>query len=122
MAGTMALTVPPNFFEDLRRQTVRNVVGYLPVLDARGAVVSPVHSSSHGKPVVTYISRQGGGRRLRQEDHESLVKALEALQNEGDFEVQIVRMEEFSLRQQVEVVARSAVSVLLPLDSHILMR
>ncbi|KAF8868856.1 hypothetical protein BD779DRAFT_1793224 [Infundibulicybe gibba] len=67
----------------------------------------PVASS---KPVVTYISRQGGGRRLRDADHQGLVAALEELEAEGVCEVFVARMETMSIKEQVAAAARSTVS------------
>lgn len=98
IAGTWNVTVPPGFWEPLRRSAVENALGYLP--DARG-----------GKPVVTYISRQSTGRRLRKEDHAGLVRSLRELDAEGVCEVHVVRMEGMSLKAQIELVARTSVLV-----------
>lgn len=46
-----------------------------------------------------------------EESHQSLVDALLELEKEGVCEVQIVRMENVGLREQVRLVARSAVSL-----------
>ncbi|KAF8345464.1 hypothetical protein F5887DRAFT_884888 [Amanita rubescens] len=103
IAGTWNVTVPPGFWEPLRRTAVENALGYLP--DALG-------SGDGGKlPVVTYISRQSTGRRLREEDHEGLVRSLRELDEEGLCEVHVVRMERMSLKAQIELVARTTVLV-----------
>lgn len=58
-----------------------------------------------------YLNRQKTGRRLDEESHESLVEALEALEEGGVCELQIVRMEEIGLREQIRLVSRSTVSL-----------
>ncbi|KAG6875859.1 hypothetical protein C0992_002021, partial [Termitomyces sp. T32_za158] len=63
------------------------------------------------KPLVTYISRQhANARRLRVEDHEALLRALGDLAAQGLCVFREARMEEMSLREQVELAARSTVS------------
>ena len=63
------------------------------------------------KPIVTYISRQTTGRRLTDESHEGLVRALRELEEEGICEVRIPVMERLSLGEQVAEVASSTVSI-----------
>ncbi len=100
------------FWSPLRKTLTINLLGYLPTFasptDRR--VISPPSDKSD-KPVVTYIDRQGTGRRLIEESHNGLVEALKELEKEGLCEVQIARMEKFGLREQIRIVARSAVSV-----------
>ena len=103
----MNVTVPNHFWEPLRQRLVLNTIAYLPVLNTAGAVLSSPQSIL---PIVTYISRQGGGRRLTQESHDGLVKSLNEMADEGVFELHIVRMETMTFSQQVEAVARSTVS------------
>lgn len=121
-AGTQELNAPEfsivstspsheGFWSPLRKTLTRNFLGYLPTfasLTDRTVLTPP--SDKSDKPVVTYVDRQGTGRRLTEESHESLVDALRELEAEGVCEVQIVRMENVSLRDQVRLVARSAVS------------
>jgi hypothetical protein len=76
------------------------------------------------KVVVTYISRQGGKRRLVVEDHEMLITALEELveaKNEAsrhgeagarEWELNVVRAETLSRDEQVRIMARTTVGVL----------
>lgn len=102
----MDVTAPEHFWEPLRQRLVTNTIGYLPVMDNAGVVVSSPKSSA---PVVTYISRQSTGRRLTVEDHEGLIVALRALEDEGLCEFNVAVMETMTFPQQVETVARSTV-------------
>jgi hypothetical protein len=63
ISSTMNVTVPNHFWEPLRQRLVLNTTVYLPVLNTARAVLSNPKSPF---PIVTYISRQGGGRRLTQ--------------------------------------------------------
>ena len=121
ISSTMNVTVPKHFWEPLRQRLVLNTISYLPFLNAAGAVLSNPKSPL---PIVTYISRQGGGRRLTDESHDGLVKSLKEMENEGLYELHIVRMETMSFSQQVEAVARSTVSrpvgcFFLPVYTHL---
>ena len=107
----MAIGVPSNFFEPIRRITIRNLLGYLPVVNMQGALISPPHVKSD-VPVVTYISRQAGSRRLREEDHEGLIEALNGLEQEGLCKFNVVRMEQMNIKEQVDVASRSTVGFL----------
>ncbi|KAF9442887.1 hypothetical protein P691DRAFT_680626, partial [Macrolepiota fuliginosa MF-IS2] len=100
------------FWSPLRKSLTLNLLGYLPTFASLNnrTVLSPPSDQSD-KPVVTYIDRQGTGRRLTEESHASMVEALEALDKEGLCEVQIVKMEHVGLREQVRLVARSAIIV-----------
>jgi len=102
----MNVTVPTHFWEPLRQRLVLNTIAYLPVLNTAGAVVSEPKSPL---PIVTYVSRQSTGRRLNQESHDGLVKALEELAREGLCELHVRRMELLPFSQQVEAVARSTI-------------
>lgn len=104
----MNLKVPGDFWEPIRAATVRNTVGYVPILNSRGVVIAPPEAVSN-KPIVTYISRQGGGRKLLPADHDSLVEALEELEWDGLCDVHIPMMEKMSLKEQIELVAKSTV-------------
>lgn len=97
VGGTMNVAAPDDFWAPVRQSLVQNVLGYVP--DVEGQI----------KPIVTYISRQGVGRRLRESDHEALLDGLAELKAEGICEVQIAKMELLSLREQVELAARSTV-------------
>ncbi|KIM38055.1 hypothetical protein M413DRAFT_448087 [Hebeloma cylindrosporum] len=106
ISSTMNVTVPTHFWEPLRQRLVLNTVAYLPVMNSAGAVISNPPSQL---PIVTYISRQGGGRRLTRESHDGLVKSLNEMSNQGLFELHILRMETLTFSQQVEAVARSTI-------------
>ncbi|KAG6818911.1 hypothetical protein H0H93_000376 [Arthromyces matolae] len=105
IAGTMNVTAPDNFWEPIRQNIVRNFLGYLPTAEP---TTKQNEQSAPSKPLVTYVSRQHAGtRRLRTADHEALLSAFENLQEQGVCEFREVRMEELSLRGQVELAARS---------------
>jgi len=61
------------------------------------------------KPLVIYVSRQGGGQRITDADNLELESALKDLEKEGLCEIFIARMEEWGLREQIEGVGRSTV-------------
>ncbi|KNZ73255.1 hypothetical protein J132_08023 [Termitomyces sp. J132] len=105
IAGTMDVTVPDNFWEPLRRTIVTNLLGHLP---------TPPESAREpsSKPLVTYVSRQrANARRLLVKDHEALVSAFKDLEEQGVCEFREARMEEMSLREQVELAARSTIII-----------
>ncbi|KII95730.1 hypothetical protein PLICRDRAFT_121283 [Plicaturopsis crispa FD-325 SS-3] len=61
-------------------------------------------------PVITYISRQGWGRRmLRPEDHDKLVEELYRLRDMYGYEVNIVSMENLSRSEQLHLAARTTI-------------
>ena len=123
ISPTMSVNPVPDFFEPIRRTAIINLLGYLPILNTRGAITGV--ATSHGDnafltsllqsdlPVVTYISRQSGGRRLSEAGHEGLVQALRDLEREGVCIVNVVRMETMSLKEQVAVAAKSTVGLLI---------
>ncbi|KAG6811188.1 hypothetical protein H0H92_008628 [Tricholoma furcatifolium] len=110
ISPTMTVDAAANFWEPVRRKVVQNLLGYLPELDSRGKVVSPSNVVSE-MPFVTYIVRQGGNRRLAQEDHDNLVKSLKELEWSGVCQVYVAQMEKMSMEQQIEVIARSTVLI-----------
>ncbi|KAF5349079.1 hypothetical protein D9756_009425 [Leucocoprinus leucothites] len=122
IAGTQELQAPEfspessspsneGFWSPIRKTLTHNTLGYLPTFasltDRR--IISPPSDKSE-LPLVTYIDRQGTGRRLTEESHKSLVDALSELEAEGVCEIKIVRMENVPLREQIRLAARSAVS------------
>ncbi|KAF8886796.1 hypothetical protein BD779DRAFT_1529729 [Infundibulicybe gibba] len=111
IASTTNISAPAKFWEPVRTSAIQNLLGYIPKLDPRGAVMSPAQVVS-SKPVVTYISRQGGGRRLRDADHQGLV--VEELEAEGVCEVFVARMETMSIKEQVAAAARSTHQIWMP--------
>jgi hypothetical protein len=62
------------------------------------------------QPVITYISRQGWGRRmLIEKDHEGLVRELHRLRDEKGYEVNIVSMDKLSRVEQLQLAGRTTV-------------
>ncbi|CAA7268594.1 unnamed protein product [Cyclocybe aegerita] len=108
ISSTMNVTAAANFWEPLRRRAVQNMIGYLPMMNEAGTVMSPPTSSA---PIVIYVSRQGGGRRLRKEDDEDLVNGLKELEREGICELLVAKMETMKFKRQIEAVARSTIMV-----------
>ncbi|KAG5653309.1 hypothetical protein H0H81_001269 [Sphagnurus paluster] len=113
ISSTMSVDVPYTFWEPIRQRVVQNLIGYLPRLNNRGLVVSPPSAVSE-MPFLTYIVRQGRSRRLADADHEGLVKALRELEWSGICQLQVVHMEDMSLEQQIEVMARSTHQLWMP--------
>ena len=113
IAGTMSVSAPEDYWAPIRNALAENLLGYIPELDANGAVTGPtsIPGLVTTKPVVTYISRQGAGRRLTDKDHEGLVEALRGLEQEGLCEVHIPMMERMSLQEQIALPAKSTVSM-----------
>jgi hypothetical protein len=61
-------------------------------------------------PVITYISRQGWGRRmLVKEDHEKLVRELYKLRDNYGYEVNVVSMDKLSRQEQFRLAARTTI-------------
>ena len=59
-------------------------------------------------PVITYVSRQGWGRRmLREEDHLRLVAGLHKLRDRRGYDVNIVELNRLSRAEQVRLAART---------------
>ncbi|KIJ51241.1 hypothetical protein M422DRAFT_158623 [Sphaerobolus stellatus SS14] len=62
--------------------------------------------------VMTYVSRQASNRRkLREEDHEKLVKALSDLSEEYGYEFNLVNMEHLSREEQIKLAARTTIMI-----------
>ncbi|TFK25332.1 hypothetical protein FA15DRAFT_668559 [Coprinopsis marcescibilis] len=106
MAGTMNLTAPDGYWEPIRKSLLVNTVGSVPVVDSQGRVVD-----SDEKPIVTYISRQGAGRRLIHEHHLELVKLLKELEKEGLCRLEIPMMERLSIKEQLAIGAKTTILV-----------
>ncbi|KAF8193270.1 hypothetical protein K438DRAFT_1829391 [Mycena galopus ATCC 62051] len=103
IAGTMNVTAPPDFWAPVRASLWQNIL-------APGFTPNTLQDPSR-LPLVTYISRQGSGRRLVAADHDALVAALKELEAEGVCEVQVAAMERMSAMEQIELVARSTILV-----------
>ncbi|CAG7854244.1 SubName: Full=Uncharacterized protein {ECO:0000313/EMBL:CCA67516.1} [Serendipita indica DSM 11827] len=63
------------------------------------------------KPIVTYISRQRTGRRLREDDHNQLVASLRQLGQRYDYEIQIPIMEDLPKSEQILLLSQTTVLV-----------
>ncbi|KAJ6614757.1 hypothetical protein B0H10DRAFT_2043945 [Mycena sp. CBHHK59/15] len=97
IAGTMNVSAPADFWAPVRESVWRNTFG--------------ARVPAAARPLVTYISRQGGGRRLEAQDHEALVAALDGLAAEGICDFRLAAMERMPLREQIELAARSTILV-----------
>ena len=82
--------------------TIRNsVIGLSGLKTPRGG---------NSNPVITYISRQGWGRRmLIPEDHDKLVQELYVLRDTYGYEVNVVSMEQLSRMEQLHLAGRTTV-------------
>ncbi|KAG8986667.1 hypothetical protein FRB93_005189 [Tulasnella sp. JGI-2019a] len=82
------------------------------VLEFVGASPETIMPSGTEKPVITYISRQGSpGRKLADKSHRSLVKALQDLQAQHGYEVNIVQMETLTKPEQIKLSARTTIMI-----------
>lgn len=67
--------------------------------------------STNSTPVITYISRQGWGRRmLIPAHHDKLVAELYKLRDKYGYEVNVVSAEKLTLVEQIRLAARTTVS------------
>lgn len=67
-------------------------------------------AQGQGEVVVTYVSRQKAGRRkLKEEDHKNLVKALEVVCESRGWELVVAHMEEMTREEQLLLAARTTV-------------
>ncbi len=88
---------------------IRNNVLEFAKLGPRNAT----QSSSNDRPVITYVSRQsqaGHGRSLDPKSHDSLVTALQGLEDKYGWEVNVARFEKLSKTEQILLAARTTVS------------
>ncbi|KAF8632688.1 hypothetical protein AX15_001741 [Amanita polypyramis BW_CC] len=109
IAGSMEANATKGFWEPVRQSLIKGLLGYVPSVNERGVV--PSHAGDNGLPLVTYVSRQGGGRRLAQEYHEGLVLALKALEEEGVIRFHMARMELMTIHEQVELAAKTTIMI-----------
>jgi hypothetical protein len=87
----------------------RNVLNFIGAPEAE--VVGSNADGSLLRPVITYVSRQGWGRRmLREKDHMGLVKALRELEAKYGYEVNIVKLDKMTREEQIRLVGRTTVS------------
>ncbi|KAJ7596789.1 hypothetical protein C8J56DRAFT_1041046 [Mycena floridula] len=110
IGGTWDVSVLDEFFEIVRQNVVRNLLGYIRKFDSRGFVASGRNSVA--MPIVTYISRQGGDRRtLDARDHDRLVESLIKLERDRICKVVVASMEKMTVNQQIEISAQSTILV-----------
>ncbi len=102
----MGVAVPNVFWTPIQHRVVRNTLGYLPRLDDDGVVISPLASRA---PIVTYISRQSGVKKIDRDSQEGLVKALTELEQEGVCELHVVAMEKTTFSEQLAIIAKTTV-------------
>ncbi|CCM05354.1 uncharacterized protein FIBRA_07568 [Fibroporia radiculosa] len=102
-ANAFALPGSVNWWSTIRN----NVVGFAGLAEMGGAMsVQGVART----PVITYISRQGWGRRmLIEEDHERLVRELYGLRDQYGYEVNIVSMDKLSRIEQFQLAGRTTI-------------
>ncbi|EMD31948.1 hypothetical protein CERSUDRAFT_119278 [Gelatoporia subvermispora B] len=102
-ANAFALPGSVNWWSTIRN----NVVGFAGLDDHDGAVAIQGVAS---RPVITYISRQGWGRRmLIPEHHERLVEELNNLRDTYGYEVNIVEMDKLSRIEQFQLAGRTTI-------------
>lgn len=102
-ANAFALPGSVNWWMPIRN----SVVAFSGLSDSEGrAAVAGVAST----PVITYISRQGWGRRmLIPEHHETLVRELYKLRDTYGYEVNVVNMDKMSRKEQLHLAGRTTV-------------
>ena len=110
-ANAFALPGSVNWWSTIRN----NVVGFAGLDESSGSTeVQGVPS----RPVITYISRQGWGRRmLIPEHHERLVAELYKLRDTYGYEVNIVEMDKLSRVEQFQLAGRTTVSICFSMPS-----
>lgn len=106
-ANAFALPGSVNWWMPIRN----SVVAFSGLGDDEGrAAIAGVASN----PVITYISRQGWGRRmLIPEQHDKLVRELYKLRDTYGYEVNIVSMDKLSRKEQLQLAGRTTVRVFL---------
>lgn len=96
-------------------------------LSKQGLGQGMILPASSKKVVITYISRQGGRRRLLEPDHKQLVSSLrdmvakknaerlqEGTEKGPEWELLVVQAEKLTKDEQVKVAGRSTVGLILP--------
>lgn len=97
----------PNWWAPLRR----SVLEFSGLASEWIVGPDPGMAADNQKFVITYISRQGWGRRmLRQADHEKLVEELYKLRDRYGYEVNIVAMDKLTRAEQLQLAGRTTVS------------
>ncbi|KAK7058792.1 hypothetical protein VNI00_001416 [Paramarasmius palmivorus] len=80
-------------------------------LDAMHTMDSrPVQLPLPEKVVVSYVSRQAGGRRkLTEESHQSLVEALQEMSQRRGFDLIVMEAEKLSKDEQLQIIAKTTI-------------
>ncbi|KZT55618.1 hypothetical protein CALCODRAFT_436925 [Calocera cornea HHB12733] len=108
--GTGGLGRNQFWYESARRRILSFAGVPNAVLDiGLRAMDPPLAPGKADKPVITYISRQRTGRKLRDEDHELLVAALEAMCKKHKWEFQLMVGETMARDEQLLWAARTTV-------------
>lgn len=90
------------------------------VVNAAGLTEFSYADYTERLPVITYISRQGWGRRmLIQEHHERLVQELYQLRDDYGYEVNVVSMDKLTRAEQMVLAGRTTVSFHLIASRHV---
>lgn len=71
----------------------------------------PLGTIEPRRPVITYISRQQTGRRLKDKHHEQLVAALEEFAKTEDYELHIPLMEKLDKGEQIRLLSRTTILI-----------
>ncbi|KAG8897855.1 hypothetical protein FRB99_007871 [Tulasnella sp. 403] len=101
-SATGALPGSSHWWEPIRH----NVLEFVGLeKQANGLIERP------SKPVITYISRQGRGRCLKEKDHDQLVESLQELERKHGWEVNIAQMERLPKNEQIRLAGRTTVIV-----------
>ena len=101
-ANAFALPGSVHWWQPIRN----NVVGFAGLTELSGQELG------EQKPVITYISRQGWGRRmLIQKDHDRLVEELYKLRDNYGYEVNVVSMDKLSRAEQLHLAGRTTVRI-----------
>ncbi|KJA21540.1 hypothetical protein HYPSUDRAFT_1088140 [Hypholoma sublateritium FD-334 SS-4] len=108
ISTVMGMAVPNAFWAPTQHRVVRNTLGYLPYLNEDGVVASPIASRA---PIVTYISRHSGVKKINRESQEGLVKALTELEQEGVCELHVVAMEKTTFSEQLAIIAKTTIMI-----------
>ena len=100
-SSAFVLPASPNWWAPIRN----NVIQFAGLDPAVGGDMK-------SKPVITYISRQGWGRRmLIPADHDKLVRELYKLRDKYGYEVNVVNPEKMPRVEQIRLAARTTVNI-----------
>ncbi|TDL21871.1 hypothetical protein BD410DRAFT_771196 [Rickenella mellea] len=105
-SGAFTLPGSPNWWFSVRN----NVLEFSGLAKEWVLAPDPGAIATRQKFVITYISRQGWGRRmLREKDHEELVRQLMHLKDRYGYEVNVVNMDKLPRAEQLQLAARTTI-------------